>query len=172
MLNVCLLRDLILLCNIMSDVYKVSHASQARGSYSAENQPALFFRPEFYSSLNRFLVVRLLHGALAPVYSSVAPGFESKSLCVRSRQWLVCTLLLATQQTVDCRPAAGSRNRWTLSGSWARQANKPASGHCWLMQNLPLVLPHSSTVSWHWEYVLEKHCIVQAVSIQCCVQCV
>lgn len=75
MLNVCLLRDLILLCNIMSDVYKVSHASQAWGSYSAENQPALIFRPEFYYSLNIFIVLRLLHGALTPVYGSVAPGF-------------------------------------------------------------------------------------------------
>lgn len=54
-------------------------------------------------------------------------------------------------RTVDCHPAVGSRNRWTLSGSWARQANKPASGHCWLMQNLPLVLPHSSTVLLHWK---------------------
>lgn len=73
------------------------------------------------------------------------------------------------QQTVDCHPAVGSRNRWTLSGSWARQANKPASGHCWLMQNLPVVLPHSSNcaAALKTECMLMKCCLSHSYSTSC-----
>lgn len=80
---------------------------------------------------------------------------------------LVAALL---RQTVDCPPAVGSRNRWTLSDSWARQANKPASGYCWLMQNLPLVNPSFLSGLLRWKWLLENYCVAQAASVQCTVQ--
>lgn len=65
------------------------------------------------------------------------------------------TVAIATQGLTSntCRhPAARGGSRWTLSSSWARQGNKPVSGLCWLIQNLPSLLPHSSAVPLlHWK---------------------
>lgn len=51
--------------------------------------------------------------------------------------------------------------RWTLSGSWARRANKPSAVLCWLMHNLLVVLPHSPVVlllPWKKKSTCEKCC--------------
>lgn len=76
-------------------------------------------------------------------------------LWVREAVRITFCISLLGCSTAAWPPAVGSRNRWIVSGSWARQANKLAPGHCWLMQNLLLVLPHSSTeLLLRWKYLL------------------
>lgn len=165
MLNVCLVQDLILLWDLMSGYLQSEPPSSITSfryhvllTYRSELH---FFKPCRVLGCKSILLFCHIYW-----YEATAVGIHfsvltysicfSKAVFVGDEQIMTnkfeLPVLAVLQQTVDCHPAVGSRNRWTLSGSWARQGNKPASGHCWLMQNLPLVLPHSSTVLLlHWK---------------------
>lgn len=118
--NVFSLQDLILLWDLMSDIYQVSCRSLA------SEEIILCWLTE-----------------LGCIFSLLYLWRREELLLLFFSQIMLVLMVLAVRERVKIKfhcstvawpPAEGSRNRWIVSGSWARQANKLAPGHCWLMQ--------------------------------------